>query len=188
VEAAALCDGADRGAGLRVPSTRCLLLASAALGSVAVLGCAAVPGGGQSRGLRAPLQQPMTEQWYQANAPIVREYLANLPDASLGRALDGIPLSDGTRWFEGDIYRGRRRDIAPGLTVVLLERDARTRAYLWLEEGSPPLPLEACKAGEDAGLRARRLGGALYAWRELSPDHGIVVTTCPPADWLETSD
>jgi hypothetical protein len=135
-----------------------------------------------------PHRQPMSQEWYQSNAPLVQEYLANQPDSMRGKPLAGIPLSDGVRWFEGDVYLGRRRDIAPGLTVVLLERESERRAYLWLAEGSDPVPLLVCRSGDDEGIRARRLGGALYAWRELRPDHGIVVTTCPPAAWLAPAD
>lgn len=156
-----------------------------ALALVLMLGCAGLPGVGRSPDERPAHQRPRSDQWYESNAPLVREYLAHLPESAKGKPLAGIPLSDGSRRFEGDVYRGRRQDLAPGLTVVLIEREGNVVAYFWLEEGSEPLPLEACEAGEDAGIRAYRLGGAAYAWRSVAPEHGILYTTCPPADWVE---
>jgi hypothetical protein len=181
VAAAARRGHRDRRAGLRVPSRWLALLS---LLSLLAVGCAGLPLIGSSKDPAPPLRQSMSAQWYEANAPLVQEYLAHQPDSARGKALAGIPLSDGTRWFEGDVYLGRRLDIAPGLIVVLLERESERRAYLWLEEGSDPMPLLVCHSGDDEGIRARRLGGAMYAWRELRPEHGIVVTICPPAEWL----
>jgi hypothetical protein len=138
---------------------------------------------GRSREPEAPIRRPQSAAWYAANAPIVEEYLTTLSDSQIGTPLGGIPLSDGKRWFEGDIYLGRPENLPDAVHIVLLRRSEQVVAYLWIDEGGEPFPLEAC-GKKGASIRARRLGGTVHAWRALRPEHGIVYTECPPAEWL----
>ncbi len=156
------------------------MLLAALLG---VSACWAVPGG--SRGRRGGEQlQSRSPEWVERNAPLVVAYLSTLPSDAVGQPMRGIRLSDGRRWYEGDIYRGQARMDDAKQHVHLIEQRGVLRAVLWIDEGGSALPLEACE-GEWAGIRAERLGGGAYAWRALRAEHGVVVSPCPPEEWIE---
>jgi len=173
--------------GRRARLARLVLAACLACGTPsATTGC----GGGRSlppRDEAGLARYPGSGPWQGHNLPLVKEYLSTLPDDSIGQPVKGILLSDGERWLEGYVFRGRpAADPAPGLHVVLLETDGELRAYLWLDEGADPYELPVC-AGEEEGIRARELTGRVFTWRSLRPEHGIVYSPCPSAAWLPGS-
>jgi hypothetical protein len=131
-----------------------------------------------------PITIPGTAEWYLANEPLVEEYLTTLPDSARGSVLDGIKLSDGRRWFAGSTYLGRVEGLPPGTHVALLREQDEVMAFMWIAEDGQPLPLEACESGQNKGIRARKLAGQVYAWKALSPGHGVVFTPCPPDAWI----
>jgi hypothetical protein len=147
------------------------------LSLVLVAGCGR---GGPSE----PLQAPRPPEWYASNIPLMAAYLETLPDSATGKVLYGIALSDGDRWLEGVTYLGRPANAAEGLQVRLLDDGVSPRAYLWLERGAEPYPLDACVTPPFQGIRAVLLGDGPYAWKVLRPEHGVVYTPCPPAVWL----
>ena len=67
---------------------------------------------------------PGSGPWRQRNLPLLKEYLATLPADAVGRPVRGITLSDGSRWLEGYVFRGRPSGLEAGLHVALLETDA----------------------------------------------------------------
>lgn len=144
----------------------------------------AVLGGGCAGRRGPPPEPPRTPEWYASNVPLIAAYLQTLPDAAAGQVLDGIPLSDGQRWFAGVTYLGEPDDLPEGLHVRLLDDGQSVRAYMWLDEGGEPYELESCGTGPFRGIRAIRIGGAPYAWKALRPEHGVVYSPCPPASWL----
>jgi hypothetical protein len=149
-------------------------------------GCGGVGG---ARRPESPLEVPATREWYETNIPIVEAYLKTLPEDEVGKTIDGILLSDGQRIFAGDTYLGAPTPLPSGVHARLMRHGERTVAYIWIDEGGESLPLEPCESGEQKGIRARRLGGGAYAWKSLTPAHGMVYTACPPRSWLpEGSD
>jgi hypothetical protein len=131
-----------------------------------------------------PITVPGTQEWYLANEPIVEEYLTTLPDSARGSVLNGIKLSDGRRWFAGFTYLGRVEGLPTGTNVAMFREHDKVMAFMWIAEDGEPLPLEACESGQNKGIRARKLAGQVYAWKALSPGHGVVVTPCPPDAWI----
>ncbi len=154
----------------------CLALA-VAIGS----GCG-VPGLGG--GDPPEIQESMSPQWFASNAPLLTDYLATLPAASVGSPIDGILLSDGVRWLAGLTYLGEPAGLPEGVNVRLLDDGTIVTAYVWLDPGTASFSLQPCNDGPQRGIRARLAGGGAYAWRALEPDHGLVYTICPPAAWL----
>jgi hypothetical protein len=177
-------EGRRSGPAGRVGKWRCIGLVALLLCVVLGPGCV-VPGRGGPPKHRDGHVVSDPAAWQRANAPLVEEYLATLPDSQKGQLLGGILLSDGTRWFEGYRYLGKPQTDHVGLQVRML-RDQRGRvlAYMRLDEGSEPLPLQPCKGKENPGIRARQLTGEVYAWYALAPDQGFVYTACPPEAWL----
>jgi len=129
-------------------------------------------------------QAPRGPDWYATNIPLMAAYLDTLPDASIGKPLDGIAISDGGRWLEGVTYLGQPAGVPRGLQVRLVDDGKLARAYLWLEPDAGPYSLEACTEPPFKGIRAVRLGGGPYAWKTLLAEHGVVFTPCPPEAWL----
>jgi hypothetical protein len=130
-----------------------------------------------------------THEWRRANEPLVKEYLVTLPASAVGQQLRGIRLSDGHRWLEGYVLEGWRKDLLPEAHIILLSKDDYDYAYLWLEDGTEPLPMAACE-NDGEGVRVRRLSGEILPWRSLRPEHGVVYTLCPgnlPAEARDNS-
>lgn len=136
------------------------------------------------RGGEPVMTESMTPQWYAQNAVILTDYLDTLPASQIGHPLSGILLSDGEHWLAGEVYLGSPADLPEGVNVRLLSQDGEVTAYIWLDPGAAPLDLTPCESGPQRGIRARRAGGGAYTWRTLKPDHGLVYTICPPANWL----
>lgn len=131
------------------------------------------------------IKESMSPEWYASNAPLLTDYLATLPGNAIGQPIDGILLSDGVHWLAGLTYLGEPRvDLPEGVNVRLFDDGTTVTAYLWLEPETEPFVLEPCADGPQRGIRARRAGGGAYAWRALEPDHGLVLTICPPEAWL----
>ncbi len=166
--------------------TKRLLLFCLALGMLGLWGCRS-PGAGSHPGKGAPSSIPGTPEWRESSTPIVKEYLTTLPEDAIGSELDGIRLSDGKRWFQGHTYLGRPGDLPPLLRATVLRAEGRVVAFMWLEEGGEPFPLQQCE-GEESGIRARSLAGEVHVWRSLRAEHGVIYTSCPPAHWLPASE
>jgi hypothetical protein len=146
------------------------------------LGCGYSLGG-------ANFQTPVsaTAEWHASNGPLLAEYLKTLPQSAVGQPLKGIRLSgdsEGSRWLEGQIYRGVPVGLPEGLGVRLVDDGQRVLAFVWVENGAAAYELQACESGEQEGIRARLAGGGSYAWTRVLSEHGVVYTACPPPEWL----
>lgn len=162
-------------------TTSLALTVSLMVGLGGVSGCG-IPGMG---GPGPPvITESMSPEWYASNAPLLTDYLSTLPDSAIGTPIDGILLSDGQHWLAGLTYLGEPAGLPDGVHVRLLDDGTLVTAYVWLDPGAEPFVLEPCESGPQRGIRARRAGGGAYAWRALEPDHGLVATICPPAEWL----
>ena len=143
---------------------------------------------GSQRGLPPrPVPPSADPEWFARNGPLLAEYLKTLPPHSVGQPLKGIRLSgdpDEARWLEGQVYRGVPNALPQGVGVRLMDDGERVVAYVWVEPGADGYVLEPCESGEQEGIRARLAGGGAHAWETLESRHGVVYTTCPPADWL----
>lgn len=146
------------------------------------MGCGAI---GPSRKPGPALQPSADPAWYAENEILIVAYLDTLPDSSIGRPLSGIRLSDGHLWLEGYTYLGKPVDPPPGVSIRLMEKGEKVYAYLWVEEGAAPFELASCETGDQVGIRARRAGGGVHAWKMLDSTKGVVYTECPPQAWLE---
>lgn len=131
------------------------------------------------------LQPTANPAWYAENEPLIMAYLETLPDSSIGKSLPGIRLSDGNLWLEGYTYIGKPSDLPPGLSVRLVEKGDKVYAYLWVAESAAPFELDSCEGGDQQGIRARRAGGGVHAWKMLDAKRGVVYTECPPRAWLQ---
>jgi hypothetical protein len=120
------------------------------------------------------------ESWLRCNNPQVIHYLMRFQAADVGRVLEGVRLSDGSFAAKGYRYLGRADDLGKGAHVVLVEREGKEGAYIWVEENGSPLPLPEC--GESPGS-AYVLSGDVYTWKAVQPGHGVVEVICVDPSW-----
>lgn len=146
---------------------------------------------GTPRGLEPrDIPASASDEWYAHNGPLLAEYLKTLPATAIGKPLKGIRLagySNDSRWLEGQTYLGVPPGLPEGVEARLVDDGTRVEAYLWVKPGAAPYALEACEAGEQEGIRARRAGGGVHAWMRLEAAHGVVYTACPPEAWIPAS-
>ncbi len=131
-----------------------------------------------------PFEKSSKPEWFDANAPLLTEYLKTLPLSAVGQPLKGIRLSDGELWLADSIYLGEPDGLPEGLGARLIDESHGVVAYLWLEKGADPFALRRCESGAHKGLKALRAGGGVYAWQLLRAEHGLVYSVCPPDEWL----
>ncbi len=165
------------------PALRCLAGALVVASAVLLAGCRG--GGAPPPPTGPPSTVPGSAAWHARSTPLAIEYLRTLPDDRIGRPLAGIALSDGRRWLEGFVYRGRVRVEHPGMRVVALSSPlGEPLTLVWIDDSGQPWPLPEC-GPELGGVRARTLSGHVYTWRALRPGDGIVSPGCPPEGWPE---
>jgi len=121
------------------------------------------------------------ESWLGCNNPRVIHYLSQFRPRDVGRVLEGVRLSDGSFAAKSHRYLGRAEHLGRGIHVVLVEREGKETAYVWVEEGSPPLPLPEC--GESFPGSAYLLSGDVYTWKSVQPGHGVVEVMCVDPSW-----
>ena len=152
--------------------------------SILVAGCGAIPGLRSAPDPGPALQPSAAPLWYARNEPLIKAYLESLPNSAIGKSLPGIRLSDGNLWLGEYTYLGPGLKTPPGLSVRLVENQQILYAYMWMEEGADPFVLTPCPDGPQKGIRARKAGGGVFAWKQLNAKEGVIYTECPPADWL----
>jgi len=133
---------------------------------------------------RARKPQPTHAELSARYDPPVIALLAGLGPQDVGRVLDGVRVEgEDDPLLQGAEYLGRLPDTPPGVHVHLLRQEEAVLAYLWVDVGGPSWPLPECDPRR-AGFRARQLWGQIYTWRAAQAGDGVLVSACPPADWL----
>jgi len=124
--------------------------------------------------------------WLIKNEPRVISYLLSLKPEDVGKRIEGVELSDGTRELNDRIFLGRVKNAPPKTHIYVFKENDSTLAYIWVDEDGESFLLPECKQNAPKnwpGWGGAVISGDVYTFDEVSPGGDIVKTYCPSDDW-----